>query len=425
MPATRSRTFVAAFLMGACLTLRAQTAAPEKPRLPFPELPAVLWYDDFEAPSTLASGGKWGEAPNDPGRKAYQLGEVRFQNSTKVGARAELNLSNSGLNIPNGLNEAQILLEFKVWAEDVGDIQLEVTTQKGPVRIRGDHLTAAKWTPISIRLSQIPQLKPADTIVKIQVLYIPSTAVTFRKVYLDDFMALNGVRRSEDVMPLIQALIKRRQDMERNPEKDGFLFRAEHLEDLRQTLRAQTQRRKPRTVLVVPPRPQDGEALVQALQKAAPEARLSGYSFVPAEAPGGTPSGGLEDVRTLLPYNLNKSQAEFALIMFSYGDLQSGGCSPEVAGVAVDRALALGCVPVLIVPPLVAAPNRAKLEGVVKALNEMGASRSIVVVEASSQHKDAGNTVVQGELGPAGFGTTAAAALNAVKCLELHIFNRR
>jgi hypothetical protein len=42
----------ALLVLNTCLALEPQ-GPPEKPWFPFPELPAVLWYDDFEGESNL------------------------------------------------------------------------------------------------------------------------------------------------------------------------------------------------------------------------------------------------------------------------------------------------------------------------------------------------------------------------------------
>lgn len=416
-------TAVAVLLLGYSAVLEAQAVAPEEPWFPYPQLRSVLWYDDFDGPSFLGSSGKIAETPDKPGSNSYLLGEIRFTNLTKVCSTANLNFGTTRVKVPNGNNPSQVLFCFNAWAEEDGDLQLQVATPRGNVPIRAGRLVAKKWTPVSVRLSEVRGLEAKDVIRNIQIIFIPSVGPDYRKVYMDEVMVLNGVKKAEDVLPLINALNQRLREATRTQDKNGFAFWPQKLDSLQQAVKGT--RRKRSSVLVFPPRPEDGASWVEALKKGASKAKLYNYAFLPAEAPGG-PAGGMADARTLLPYNLEKHQAEFVVIAFSYGDMQSPGSSPEVVRVAMERALGVGCLPIFVIPPLLpSAPRRADLEKFVKEVSDIAATKGAIVVEASSVLDKTGPLLDKGELSPQGLEASANVVLDAIKCLSVHVLGRR
>jgi len=416
---------VALILWGNGLALMAQQGRPQPRWYPFPKLPAVLWFDDYEEESHLGSGGQVAETPDKPGSKSYQLGKrpVMYNNQRMDASVATLPFGTTRLSVPGGLKPTQLIFRFNVWAEEVGSIRLKVATKRSSKDVRGTKVPAKKWTPISFRLSEVKDMKPEDVLQNVEVFYLPGVGTQFRKVYLDDVMILNGVKKPEALLPILEQYRAQMKQQERDQEKDGFTFRLRALHPLKEAVKGS--RRKRRSVLVFPPRAEDGATLQQAFKTGASKTKLYGHTFQLAESPDGQ-AGGLEDARTLLPYNLDKHQSEFVIIMFSYKDMKTPGCAPEVVQVAIERALQVGCIPVIVMPPLLnSAPGRANVEDFVKKAGTLARTKGVVVIEASSLLAKISDALVKEELGPKGLEATAAVVCEALKCLNLHVLGRR
>lgn len=419
---------------------------PEKPWFPFPELPVVLWYEDFETGAPMFTLGKIDDPPAGPavpgapaapaatlagplgsGGKAYLLGEVAITNTDKKGAATKINLSLTKVKIPNGIRLAQLALFANAWVEDPGDLQFTFQAKEKCAH-REAVTTAKKWTPITFPLSEVARLKVTDVVTELEVLYIPRNVKTYQKVYLDDILVASGVPKPADILPHVLRARQRVRGLERTTAKDGFAFLPQNQDALRNMLTASLRRKKAKSVLVMGPCPGDGSAWVKALSAAAAKAKLVGYTFIPAEAPDNSPVGGLSDMRALLRYNLDKTQALLVLLVLGYKDTGGAGTPAESARVVIERALAAGCVPLVSLPPPVAAlspTDKPRVETFVNAVSNVCTPKGVTVIEASSALKDVADPLSQGELSAAAADGVAAVSAAALKHLETYLLNRK
>jgi len=442
-------------------------AVPEKPFVLFPELPAVLWFEDFENGSGLAELGKVEDAPangqagaqvgapaaapnipaktpaakepnvppnvpvgalvapGDGSGKAYMFGAVSVIGSTRPGAWARLNFGLTKIKIPGVHKLGQIAVHFSVWAEDAGELQ--VSSGGKPIG-RLSIPTAKKWTPLTVHFNDLARTAPNDAVNDVHMLYIARTAVTSQKVCLDDVLVAAGTAKPAEVMPLIQALRKRQKDIEKTTAKDGFVFSPLNVDALRNALAASGRRRSGKSIIVMAPRSGDGRGLVKALNDAAAKGKLTGYTFVPAVAPDNSPVGGLADMRMLARYNMEKVSSQFMLLVVGYNDARAPGRVDESVRVVLERVVAAGCIPIVSLPPLVPAlssTDKTKLESFENAVGKVCATRGVTVIEAASALKDVAAPLKDGELNEAGLAGVAKVSVDAVRHLDTYLLTRR
>src|SRR4029078_850888 len=145
----------------------------------------------------------------------------------------------------------------------------------------------------------------------------PRDIKQYSKIYLDDFMIVGNNIRPPDLMPRVQMVRKMVLDVTKTPAKDGFSYSVQLQENLKAALKTANKRHRGKTVLVMGVHPADNDQLVKTLGVAATKIKASGYKFEPFVTPEGEPSAGLDDMRTLLAYNLQKSDAEAVLLVLS------------------------------------------------------------------------------------------------------------
>jgi hypothetical protein len=445
-------TAAAGLLLASC-ALRAGTPAPPVPPeppstwRPYPQLPSVLWHEDFDGDTSLVKYGKVEAVPADADKppadprlplqsrlpladgKGLLMGEVGIIGTTQRWEKADLGLSNTRLKLPGGHKINDLGLYCVCWAEEAGTLMLVLPTKDGRIEASRPVPTAKTWTAVSFRLSDLGgrggRLTPDDNLTEMGFMFRPRDATAFRKVYIDNIVVTLGVPKPADVVPLLGAARKRAQEFERTTAKDGFSCTPAHVDALRTAAKAAKQRRKPKCVLVVPPRPEDGAALVKDLTAAATAAKLSGFTFVLAAAPDESPVGGLDDMRTLLPADLDRVQPQFVLLALSYADVRSGARPADSLRIVLDRTLAFGSLPLVSVPPLFAdAPERQKLEQTVANINAFCVHKGAPLIEAATVLKGVPGPLDKGELGSAGLTALTAVWVSALKHLDAQLSAR-
>ncbi|MCY3020579.1 MAG: hypothetical protein NTW87_16285 [Planctomycetota bacterium] len=478
MSAKLSLLICAALLYGSMPALRAgeppppPPPPPEKPWFPFPELPTVLWFEDFEngagaltlgklddAPANVvgaagaAAGGaanpggvpakaggpagNAGGAPANPAGaaggtgvgsgKAYLLSEVSFTNTERKGAWAKIELSRTKVKIPGGNKPAAIQFHFLIWAEEAGNLQITLPGKEKSMTLE-NVAAAKKWLPISFTLGAFIHIKPTDNPVSdVELLFIPRMSKTYQKVYIDDILITNGVAKLATLMPAVQMAQKRIKEIERTVAKDGFGFSPQNQETLKALLTS-SHRRRAKSVLVVGPRPADGAALAKALNAAATKAKLAGYTFTAAEAPDKSAAGGLDDMRALLKCMIEKNSPQFVLLAPSYRDIKGGGVPADSLRIVIERTMAAGCVPLVVLPPVVAAVSQGdkpRIEGFANAVNNTFGARGIPLMDPSVALKAAAAPLTDGELNEAGLEGVATVAVAALKHLDTYVISRK
>ncbi|HYG76433.1 MAG TPA: hypothetical protein VEK08_15615 [Planctomycetota bacterium] len=401
----------------------------EPPR-PFPELRDVLWFEDFENPGTLFEKGKIvTENSQMPGGHTYELGEADWGRNEKF-VWANVPLTRSGAKIPGGMNPNQVMVQFMIWSDDTGEITIKCKHKDGDYEEKARPNKEKMWVPITIKFADMRNknsMPKAEHVTDwLEILFRPRDK-KYPKVYIDDFIITGNAVRPMDVMPRVMLARKAVVELTRTVAKDSFSY-SPHTQDLlKSALKSAGVRRKPKHVLVIGSTPGDSDDLVKALSTAAPKIKATGYTFNAATAPDGT-AGGLEDMRMLLPYNVQKENPESMLMVLSYADALRPGRPSESVRVVLERALGAGCVPIVVLAP--AAPSLGKDEktkvdafntGIVNVCIQLG----VMYIDPNAANKSAPEAYDKNELSALGRDGMATVAAQAVRHLELNLFNKK
>jgi hypothetical protein len=426
----RVRQFFLLSALAASLCAAADAPLPPKQFVPpIPEMPFVLYFDDFDSPSAVScmTVGTVENAPDPAAGKALQCVEVTFKSdkSSKKGSAAVFEFNRIGLRMPDGKPPISFSLRFSVWAEEPGELQL---TFEGKAKYSAVFplKTVGKWTPIALKFSELKSLSAHQEEVfgKLQIGYLP-TEDKVKKVFIDDMLLTYGGPSAGDVLKAIQELHKTAKDSERTREKDGFTFSLKTPE-VAPASTGSRGAKKSKTVQIFASHPGDGPAYVKALNAAFAAAKLSGYTFVPADTPDGSPFGGIADMRTLAKDNLDRSQARYALLLLSYADARSQNVEP--LRIVLDRILRWGSVPVVVVPPPlahIAEPDKTTFQNYADAVAGLCAPRGVTVVEAAAALKDTSAPLTDGELNADGIKAVAGLTSVALRHIETYLPKRK
>ncbi|HEY3324773.1 MAG TPA: hypothetical protein VGP72_30250 [Planctomycetota bacterium] len=447
---TRSLSALAVCLILASGALLAGTPAPPEPPStwrPYPQLQSVLWDENFNGDTSFVKAGTVSSIPDAPKAgpdphvpavssappladgKAMLLAEANVSGTMLKWEKGDIGLANTKLKLPGGHRISDLAIFCVCWAEEPGDLTLAFPGEKAPKETPKQHVLAKTWTPVTFRLSDVGgrggHLEQTDNLTELSFMFRPHDATAFRKVYIDNVVVTVGVHKWADVLPLLTMARKKTQEMERTTATDGFVCTSNYIEALRSALKTARSRVKPKSVLVVPPRPEDGATLVKHLTAAATAGKLAGYSFVAATAPDDQPVGGLADMRTLLPSILERVQPQFVLLSLSYADLRSGARPDESLRLIMDRTLAVGSIPIVGAPPLTAdLPDRPALEQSVNNIKTFCASKGAPLVEAGVMLKGVTGPFDKGELSSAGLNAVAVVWVSVLKHLEAQLLAR-
>jgi len=459
MGARRITFLVAAALVGRLVAAGEppQVAAPPaKPYFPFPELPTVLWFEDFEDRADFFTYGGKAEIPKpekaDPTRnipadnrpvppevKALppdgnggSMNQVNVIGSIQKWSMLKINLSATRLKIPGGFKPADLMIHFLCWAEDAGEIAVGFASNEGLHEVARPVPLAKAWVPVSVRISELAgrdgRVKQEEIFNELTLTFRPRTAKGFQRVFVDNMFVTNSVTRVADILPMLEAAHKRAIEREKVAARDGFSYSESSAELLHAAVKsADKRKRKPKTVLVLAPHRGDGPEMIKALSAASAKAKIA-FAFVPAAAPDDTPVGGLDDMRMLFRYNNDKNDPEFVLLALSYADAHAPGKAGESVRVLIDRVLDAGCIPLVSVPPSAADSALAldkKLEEFNAAVSGVCAMKGVTLIECSSALKGVNAALSDGELSAAGLAGLSNVCVQALRHLDLNFMGRK
>jgi len=423
-------TFVFALLTAAAPASFGGEEPPAKPWRPFPELNDVLWFEDFENPSTLFEKGKVAtENSLTPGGHTYELGEADWgRNEKVVWTAAQIN--RSGLKVPGGLNPNHIMVQFNIWADDSGEITIKFKHSAGDYEEKARPNKEKMWVPVTIKFADLRNKaglpKPEQVAEWLEIIFKPRDK-KLPKVYIDDVIFTSNSVRPMDVMPRILSARKNVIELTRTVAKDSFNYSPHNQDMLKAALKTAGVRRKPKHVLVIGSTPSESDELVKALAVAAPKIKATGFAFNPVSTPDGT-AGGLDDMRLLLPYNMQKENAESVLLEMGYEDVMRPGRPAESVRVVIERALAAGCIPVVVLAPLspsLGQGEKTKVESFNTGISNVCIQTGAVYIDPNAANKSAPAAYDKNELSAAGRDGVAAVAAQVVRHLELNLFTRK
>lgn len=434
----KRRNFATAVLLSLTL-LNAVSGEPTGiPWRPFPELPSLLWVQDFdhdltgisksqlvEAPKSAEPEPVKGKAPSPaaapaPAKAPVASGSAMAFTEAQLAGTIEkvsvcsISLSATKLKFPDGQKTPGIFFYAQFWTEVAGEMTITLTTKDGPREEKRPLAAAKSWTPVTVRLSEFAgrggRMKDTDLVTEIRFLFRPNTATTFQKAYVDNLIVTSGAKTIDEVLPFVDRALKKAHEMDRSAANDGFTYSESAADLLRTALKSDKNKRKNRSVLVFEPGRRE-PALCKALTTVASKAQFSG-KFLPAGSPDQSAVGGLSDMRMLFRYNNASLESEFVLIPLSAVDARKG--DSESVKVLIDRALAAGCIPVVCLP-FVTDSEKAQTESFANAVRTLCSSKGVTYVEKPATAKDS----------PREPDSEALLYAKALKHLEVHFLRRK
>ncbi len=393
---------------------------PEKPWRPFPEIAEILWYEGFESPTHSGGNGAPSEEQTaPPGHRSFKLG-MKEKNMHMTGSLGKAK-------IPGPLDPNLVFVQFMIWSDELGKITTTFNETSGELQNVEMISKAKAWVPVVMKLGD--HRSPKNRAKAGQVCSGYSITVTSRSnaacnVYVDDIIITYGAK-PEFLMPRFGNILKQLAEITRTVGKDGFNYTPQGNDMLRAAAKASPRKRKPKTIVVLPGAPADGEALVKALTAAASKPKPQGFTFIAATAPDGTPVGGFEDAQTLLSYNLQKYEAEVALIFFSNADATKFSRLFESAQGFLLRALDMGAVPILCLPHS-AAGDKAKADSFIGGMLRLANEASVPWIDANAAIAKQQANALDGnnELNAAAMEALLAIAFNAVKHVDAQLHKK-
>jgi len=408
------RLSILALLLSIIVVAAEEKEEKEPPFRPFPEMPEVLFFDGYEAGGHSASkGGVSDEQAEAPSRKS-----LKFASYYQTGMHCTGSFGRS--KFPENLNPNQVFIQFSIWSSDQGKINVYFTNSKAGVYTDAhQYQKEKKWQTVTFKLTDLRlnnKPVPADTLMSSYEIRFTPRGGEAPTVYMDNF-CITANSRPELYMGKIAAMQGKTADIVRSGSKEGFNYTQQGNDALKAALKsARGAKRRPNTVLVIGGKPGEGEAVVKALQAAGPKAKVSGYTFVAAVSPDQSAVGGLEDVRTLLPYNLRKAEPEFVLMVFSNADGSAAGRNYDAVKASLERALEQGIIPIVIPPPPGGKAD-SFIGGVMRYCGELGAP----CVDTGSVIKPVKDSMDGAELAAPGLEAVCITALQAIKHTEANV----
>jgi hypothetical protein len=389
---------------------------PEKPFRPIPDLPMVLLFEGFEQSAGMASkGGTSEDVASPPGRKSYKMGIY-----TKNLVFAAINFGRS--KIPGGVNPNEVYIQYMIWSDDLGTITTKFLLSGGTDFADKTQINKPKtWQTVTLRLSDAHAkggaIKPDSALSQMEI-YVTPRGIEAPKVYIDDVTITVGTKPA-DIMGRILAMQGKTADTSRTNTKDGFHYSPQTDELLKAALKRSAKRHKPNHVLVMGAVPGDGENVRKIFLGAGAKAKINGFSFLSPVSPDKSQVGGLDDLRTLLSYNLAKTDPEYVLIIVSSADAAKVSRNTDSFRGCLERALDMGVIPVVCLPQS-ASGDKSKIDsfsgGLIRLCNELG----ICWVDTNTAIKDAKEATEKEELSTAGIEAMGVIALQALKHVDIN-----
>ncbi|HYG76432.1 MAG TPA: hypothetical protein VEK08_15610 [Planctomycetota bacterium] len=425
---------LATFLIGTALQAGEEpppaNEPPSKPWRPFQDLPEVLWYEDFDTETKNYAPGKWTEGAPALTGHCMELGvHPHARNEKVVYVEGKVN---SPLKMPGGLNPTTIFIQFMVWVEDSGDFRFKVRHASGEYEEKIPITKEKQWTPFTCRFSDLRakgnRVEPDHITRSFEILFKPRDPKAYKKAYIDDLVITTGVRPPE-VLGRLMAARKAIVDVTKVPSKDGFSFSVHAQDQLKTIVKGNKGKpRKPKSVLVMGARETETDELIKALNAAAPKIKATGFQFVPCSGPDELPAYGLDDMRTLLPFALQKDNPEVVLLMLSAADAFRPGRASESVKVILERTLEAGAIPIVCLPASAATldkKDKPKVDGFITSVGNVCLQLGVPFVDSNVAIKGAQNPFDKIELSSAGLESVGGIAAQVLKHLDAYLFARK
>jgi len=408
-------------------------AVPAKPFRPIPDVPEVLIYEDFELPNPVFDKGKILLLADEkligpPGSHCYELGK---KDDKDKWVWTEVQINKSPLKFPDGMAPNSINLQFNIYAEDSGTV--EVTIKYKDKDGDGDYTDSFRlnkekqWTPVTFKYGEFRNKNvraDAKHVVSIiEIKFRPRLNSKYIRVFIDDVIVTGNGVLPNAILPKIANARRETTAIMRTAAKDGFTYNIRFQDEMRSAIKTAAKKRKQRTVLVMGARPADSAELTKDLTAAATKGKLTGFAFVSSTNPESAPISGLEEMRMLLQYNLQKTDAELAILMLNYSDVTKSAKSPgESLKVILSRAVQSGVVPVVCLAP---ANDKAKVDPFNNMVSNLCIDMGVPFIDPNVAVKGEVKFYEANEYNTAGMESIANLALTAVKHFDTYLFGRK
>ncbi len=395
---------------------------PEKPAVvlpmtwrPLKELQDVLFYESFEHPTSAAEHGKVAaEDPVPPGGHAWKC-ETNTGESFMF-----LHVSNTPLRIPQGMNPSQIYIQASVYSDEPGTVTIQCVHQKGDYSRDVSVPKVKGWGTVMVKLSELRNktaLPEIDQVLKDIVFHVKphKGKKEIPKAWIDDILVTYNTSPVDILSHVLQAE-KRRLDMEKQFVRDGFTYTMAVNELLKAAVKPFKAHIKPKHVLVYGPSPDQTQVWIKQLVATATKMKETTFVFEAAEEPSASAStiGGLADMRTLLPYNLQK-EPEFVLLIAGPEDAMGPGRPSEILRVACERSVDAGTVPIVCVPGPAKTDDKDKLGIFAENIRGQCAQLGVPLVDGGFAVKNAKGEFDATKTGPQAFEKTVQLVMTAIK----------
>ncbi len=421
------RIFFMAFIVAG--VLRAGEAAPEKPAAlqpstwrPYKEMQDVLYFESFEHGTTVAEKGKLvSEEPVAPGGHAWKL---------ETGAGESLMLLHLSqimdLKVPHGMPTAQLFVQINIYAEEPGVIQFKAVTQKNEQYAKDIVIPKIKtWNVVSVKVSELKNgnkaAAEAENVWKELEIHVkpPPKKKEVPKAWVDDVL-ITTTSNATEAHGRAVAADKKRLDIEKQFERDGFSYSMAVNENLKTLAKGFKSRIKQKRAIVMGPTPEMTAALKDQIKIAAPKLKESTFTFDPFDdaGEGEKPVGGLGDMRTLLFYNLQRDPLkvpEFVVLAPSADEALGPGRPPEVLRTAILRSLECGTIPIVCVPSPSKPEDKEKIDGFAKTVDAICHQLGVPLVNGGFAPRNAKGEVEVVKAGANPMERTALMAMTAMK----------
>lgn len=325
---------------------------------PFKELRDVLFYESFEHGLTYTdpnAGGKL--TTNDQILPGGHFLALQAMNNNEHMVWARFDLTKTQLRVPNGFKPAELTVQLSAYADEPCEVTLKFLHAKGGFEKKETGPKVKTWSPVSMKLTEVRQdKKPPETDVLFTWLEVffkpPKSAKKEPTVYIDDIIVTANNVKPEDVRPRLTIADKKRSEMERFLDRDGFTYSQQLNDYLKEQFKAQKVARKgQKNVLVAAATPEETQTWTKSLPGMVTKLKDSGYKFSAAhEADSESAAiGGVSDLRVLMPYNLQK-ETELALVVLSIDEAMGPERPADKVRVILERALAVGTIPIVVIP---------------------------------------------------------------------------
>jgi hypothetical protein len=405
---------------------------PEPPKRPFPALPAVIWYEDFEIEPSHFEKGKVGPNPV-PQMKNNNCMELTEQDKNNKQIWTIFKPLMVAAKFPDGTNPAHISFYMNVWVEVPGDFTIKAFHKGGDYQDKVIVSKEKTWVPVSIKIADMRnknnRAEPEHLIDKVEIFFAPRDKKEFKKAYIDDLIVTTGAGlKPEMLLPAVKKARQQIYDMTKSPSKDGYSFTQASLEMMKRAVKSAPPSRKNKAVVAFGPRAEDGAEIAKGLATAAGKVKLIGYTFANAEIPEMGPAGGSEEARLFVGSNIDRTSAEYALLVLGVADAKLPGRPSENVRLFVERALEVGVVPIVAIPPTVAGlsdKEKKDFEGYIMAVTNLCSNSGVTIIDSNVAIKTATNPMDGLNLTPAGLEAISSLAAGAIKHIDTHLHAKK